>query len=248
MYKLCARRIYASDGSSIFSNLPTATLFISCWKHSICFLPIFHFLQASISSFLACLICIIGTIKFIFFELEIDDAHLTDIWVVSKIRFSLFIPFLIGPSAVSRLDGLIDIHLSAWPKRAFTGRYAFSAPGNKTAFFVCASYWTAESRAQQQQRCDTTQNVKSEAALCKPSRGFGFDEIEPASGSIRRNRTLPSLIAVFCTRIMPMVVGWISGCCVDVLRTLDNVKNALLAQRLPLSRRQRLVAGTGWTL
>ena len=42
-----------------------------------------------------------------------------------------------------------------------------------------------------------------------------------------------------------MVICWISGCCVDVLRTLDNLKTALLAQRLPLSRRQRLVAGTG---
>ena len=87
--------------------------------------------------------------------------------------------------------------------------------------------------------------MKSEAALYKPSYGLGFDEIEPASESINRDRPLPSQIAVFCTRIMRMVIRRISGCCVDVLRTLDNVKNALLAQRLPLSRRQRLVAGTG---
>lgn len=86
--------------------------------------------------------------------------------------------------------------------------------------------------------------MKSEAALRKPSRGFGFGEIELASESIRRNRPLPSQIALFCTRFMRMVVSWILGCCVDVLRTLDSVKNALLAQRLALSRRQRLVAGT----
>ena len=87
--------------------------------------------------------------------------------------------------------------------------------------------------------------MKSEAALRKPSRGFGFGEIELACESINRDRPLPSQIAVFCTRIMRIVIRWIYGCCVDVLRTLDNVKNALLSQRLPLSRRQRLVAGTG---